>query len=49
MQLSGTVVQQTDFDLTIEQCVVTNVDLACAILIRQRTLFDGEVKVRLLP
>ena len=49
MQLSGTVVQQTLFDLTIEQCVAANVDLACAILIRQKTLLDVEVKVRQLP
>ena len=44
---SDTVVRQTDFDVTIGQCVVSDRNLACAILIRHKTLSD--VEVSLLP
>ena len=40
--LSGTVVRQTDFDVTIGQCAVSDKNLARAILIRHKKLFDGE-------
>ena len=36
------VVQQTDFDVTVGQCVVSGNDLARAILIRHETLSDGK-------
>ena len=44
---SDTVVRQTDFDVTIGQCVVSDRNLSCAILIRHKTLSD--VEVSLLP
>ena len=47
--LLGTVVGLTDFDVTIGQCVVSDRNLACAVLIRHETLFDREVQVCLLP
>ena len=53
---SGIVVGQTDFDLTIRQCVVFDRNLARAILTRHETLSDVEdilsddvVNVYLLP
>ena len=42
-------VRQTDFDVTIAQCVVSDRDLARAVLIRHKTLPDVPVKVCLLP
>ena len=45
---SATVVRQTDFDVTIGQCIVSKRYPACAVLTRQKTVADGEVKVRLL-
>ena len=39
----------TDFDVTIGQCVVSDRNLAFAILIRHKTLPDGKVRVCLLP
>ena len=47
--LSATVVRQRDSDVTIGQRVVSDRNLACAILIRHTALSDGEVKVYLLP
>ena len=47
--LSEIVLRQRDFDVTIGQCVVSVRNLARAVLIRRKTLFDGEVKVCLLP
>ena len=44
-----TVEGQTDFDVIIGQCVVSDKTLACAILVRRKTLSDGEVRVCLLP
>ena len=41
---SGTVAQQTDFDVSVGQCLVSDRNLAGAILIRHKTLSDGEVK-----
>ena len=41
--LADTVVRQTDFDVIIGQCVVSDGNLASAILIKM--LSDGEVKV----
>ena len=46
--LSGNAVQQTDFDVTIGQCDVSDRTIASAILITHKTLSDGEVKVCLL-
>ena len=43
--LSGTVVGQTDFDVAIEQCVVSDRNLECAVPIRRKTLSDGETRV----
>ena len=43
--LSGTVVRQTEFDITIEQCIVSHRNLAYAVLIRLKILSDDEVKV----
>lgn len=40
---SGTVVQQTD--ITIRECIVSDRNVACALLIRHNTLSDGEVSV----
>ena len=47
--LLGTVVRQTDFDVTTRQCFVSDTNLACAIFIRHGTLFDGEAEICLLP
>ena len=47
--LSGTVVGQTGFDVTIRQSVVADRNLLCAILISHKTVSDVEVKVCLLP
>ena len=47
--LSDTVVRQIDFDVITGQSLVSNNNLACATLIRHKTLFDSEVKVCLLP
>ena len=44
-----TVVQQTDSDVTVGQCLVTDRNPAFTILIRHRTVSDGEVQVCLLP
>ena len=41
--------RQTDYDVTIEECVVSDRNLACADLIRHKTLSNGEDKVCLLP
>ena len=47
---SDTVVGQTDFDVTIGQCVASDRNLACAVqIIRHKTLSDGKVKVCLIP
>ena len=43
--LSDVVVRQTDFDGTVGQLVVSDRNLACAIIIRHKTLSDGEDKV----
>ena len=49
-QLSGAVEGRTDvFDVIVEQCVVSDRNLACAIRIGHETLPDNEVKVCLLP
>ena len=40
--LSGTAVGQTDFDVTIGQCVMSDKNLACTILMRHKTMSDGE-------
>ena len=47
--LWGIVVRQADFDVVIGQCVVSERNLACAVLIRHETLSDGTVKVCLFP
>ena len=39
--LSDTVVRQTEFDVTIGQCVVSDRNLARAALIRHKTLSNG--------
>ena len=46
---SGTVVRQTDSDVSIGHCVVSDRKLACAILIGHKTLSYDEVEVCLLP
>ena len=46
---SGTVVRQTDFDVTIGQSLVSDSNPTCAVHIRTKTLSGGEVKVCLLP
>ena len=43
LQASGTVVQ-TDFDVTVGQCIVSDRNPACAVLIRHETLFRSTVK-----
>ena len=45
---SPTIVRQTDCDVTIGRCVVSDRILACAILIRHETQSDSEHKVYLL-
>ena len=45
----GTVVRQTNSDVTIGQCLVYDSNLARAILTRHKTLADGGVKNCLLP
>ena len=47
--LSDIVVRQTDFDVAIGQRVASDRNLAVAILIRHKTVSDGEVGVCLLP
>ena len=47
--LLGTVGRQTDLAVTIGQCDVYDRYLACAILMRHKTLSEGEVRVCLLP
>ena len=47
--LSSTVVGQTDFDITLGKCVVLDRNLACAVLVRHKTLSNGGVKVCQLP
>ena len=39
--LSTVVLKQMDFDVNIGQCVVSNRNLACLILIRHKILSDG--------
>ena len=46
---SDIIVRQTNFDVTIGQYVVPDRILACATVVRHKTLSDGEVKVGLLP
>ena len=46
---TGTVIRQTDFDISIGQCLVSDRNLACAFLIRRKTQSGGEAKVCLLP
>ena len=46
--LSDTVLRQTDFDVPSGQCVVSHRNPACAVVIRHKTLSDGEVQVCLL-
>ena len=46
--VSDTVVRQTDFDVIIGQCVVSDRNLAWAILIKHKELSAGKVKVCLL-
>lgn len=43
------VVQQADFDVTFEQCVLSDGNLAGATLIRHTRLSDGEIKICLFP
>ena len=47
--LSGTLLEQTDFDATIGQQVVSDRNLACAFVVRHKRVSGGEVKVCLLP
>ena len=35
---SGTFLRQTDFDVTIGRCVVSDRNLACAVFLRRKTL-----------
>ena len=43
--ISDIVVQQTDFDVTTRRCVVSDRNLASAILYQTQDLSEGEVKV----
>ena len=43
--LSDTVVRQTDFDVNIGQCLLSDRNLVCATLIKHKTLSDGEASV----
>ena len=47
--LSNIVVGQIDVDVTFEQCVLSDRNLACAVLNRHKTQSDGEVNMYLLP
>lgn len=47
--LSNIAVGHTNFDVTIRQSVVSDRKLPCALHIRHKTVYDGEVKVCLLP
>ena len=49
IHFTGSVVRQTGFDVSIGPCVVSDGNLACAILIKHTQLSDGDVKVCLLP
>ena len=44
--LSGAIVRHTDSDVTIGQRLVSDRNLACAVLIRNKTLSNAEVEVR---
>ena len=46
---SGIVVRQTDFEVTIEQCVLSGRNPACAVLTKPMSLSESDVKVCLLP
>ena len=46
---SVTVLRQTHFDVIIRQCVMSDRNLAYAVLIRHKTQSDGEVRDCLLP
>ena len=37
--------EQTDFDFTVGQCLLSDENSACWIPIRRKTLFDDDVKV----
>ena len=47
--MKGIVVRQKDYDVTIGQGVLSDRNLAYAVLIRHKTASDGEVKLGLLP
>ena len=49
LPLSRSVVRRPDSDVTVGQCVVSERNLAYAVLIRHKALSDGDVKVCLLP
>ena len=46
--LSATLVRQTDFNLTIEQCVASHTNITCAILVGHKTLSNAETEGYLL-